>query len=69
MSIADIVKNLNMPVIHNGSPYRLTGCIMRLRGTEIFYQVELRDESGAVNSLVITLPEEVEDRNEDAEMD
>lgn len=63
MSIAEIVNNLNKLIKYNDTPYRITACIMRKRGTDIFYQVELRDESTSVDSLLIVSPEEVKMTN------
>lgn len=58
MDIADVKRNLNKLVLHNGHDYILDGVMIRLNGKEFWYQAELLD-TGA-NSIVRCRLEDVD---------
>ena len=58
MEIKEIIPNLNMPVIFNGSTYTLTGSVVRKDSNgKLFYQAEILDKNK--NSICIVKLEEI----------
>ena len=59
MKLEDVKKNLNKIVRYKDSTgiYRLTGCILRKKGTRYYHQAELTDEKHGKSLIICKLDE------------
>lgn len=57
MKIEEVKRNLDKPVMHKDSTYKLTACILRKNEKGFFYQAELLDTKCGRSVVICSLEE------------